>query len=111
MGTTINGYFKLISQQRKYKIYSVDSFVFERFLENQKRKYKHKNNLLNFDIVFYPINLNINHWAYIKLIVEKITFSYLDSMCSTEYNAVKQCKIAKKIIEAMFTHLDLNLSP
>ena len=109
-GDIINGYFKLIGQQSKYKIYSVDSFVFERFSENQDRIYKRKKNLFNFDIVFFPINVNRNHWAFIKLSVENQSFLYYDSMLTTEDNVVTQCKIAKKFIEAMFTFSDLNIS-
>ena len=73
-GDVVNEYFKLISHQGKYKTYVVDSFVFERFSEKQDRKYKHKKNLLNFDLVFFPINVNSNHWAFILLSVENFFF-------------------------------------
>ena len=63
---------------------------------------RNKVNLFDFDLIFIPIHITKNHWAFTTTFVKEKYFRYYDSLSQGNHHGLKQCNTIKEFLESNF---------
>ena len=103
-GDVLNIYLSLVKQQSTLKIFAADTYVFTSFSNNRNKTFfsRNKPSLFDYDVVFVPIHVTNNHWAFSTVFVHENCIKYYDSLSKSNYYGLEKCKIVEEFLKSSF---------